>query len=105
MGFGGSESAAPWGFAFRQILLANSLNPKSEVHVSKWLTLAGPRHEDRLKPLLQRVNANPALEFSFWSNFPESQDGAHDTPNANSKARITPMMLSPAMQPEAMGMV
>ena len=29
----------------------------------------------------------------------------HAHPSASSTARITPMMLSPAMQPEAMGMV
>jgi len=33
-----------------QMLNRKPFIPKSEVHVSIWLTLAGQRHEDRLKP-------------------------------------------------------
>ena len=41
------------------------LQPETEVDVAIWLTLAGQRHEDRLKPILRRVYGNPASEFKL----------------------------------------
>jgi hypothetical protein len=61
------EVSSKMSFRANQAHFSNqkSTSINSEVHVSIRLPLAGPRHEDRLKPLLQRVNGNPALEFKL----------------------------------------